>query len=68
MTGDVAYTIRSIDQGLWRLVKVQAAQDGVPVRTAILDLLAQYVAGRVKLTAPAPPPPKRRATRRARSA
>jgi plasmid stability protein len=37
-----AYTIRDIDNDLWRKVKIQAAKDGKPIRTVILDLLTKY--------------------------
>jgi plasmid stability protein len=39
-----AYTIRDIDDDLWKRVKIKAAQDGKPIRTVILDLLTKYAA------------------------
>ena len=38
----VAYTIRDIDDALWKRVKIQAAKDEKPIRTVILELLAKY--------------------------
>lgn len=37
-----AYTLRDIDDDLWRKVKIQAAKDDKPIRTVILELLTKY--------------------------
>lgn len=39
------YTLRTIPEGLWREVKVRAAQEGRTVREVILGLLERYAAG-----------------------
>ena len=39
------YTIRDIDPIVWRQVKVKAAQEGKPIRTVLLELIAGYVKG-----------------------
>jgi hypothetical protein len=36
------YTIRDVDNDLWRKVKAKAATDGKPIRTVILELLTTY--------------------------
>lgn len=40
---DTTYTLRGIDPGLWRQVKMKAASEGKPIRTVILELLQRYV-------------------------
>lgn len=37
-----AYTIRDIDDDLWRKVKIQAAKDEKPIRAVILEFLTKY--------------------------
>lgn len=37
-----AYTLRDIDDALWKRVKIQAAKDEKPIRTVILELLTKY--------------------------
>jgi hypothetical protein len=38
----VDYTLRNVDEVLWKKVKVKAAQQGKPIRTVILELLEKY--------------------------
>jgi hypothetical protein len=42
------YLLRDVDGELWRRVKAQAATDGVPLRTVVLELLERYADGRVR--------------------
>lgn len=36
------YLLRDAPDALWKAVKVQAAKDGKPIRTVILELLTKY--------------------------
>lgn len=38
----LSYIIRDIDPAFWRQVKIQAAREGKPIRTVILEFLAHY--------------------------
>lgn len=36
------YLLRDVPDHLWKLVKVQAATDGKPIRTVLVELLTDY--------------------------
>jgi hypothetical protein len=40
------YHLRKVDPTLWRLVKVRAAQEGVPIRTVLMRALERYASGK----------------------
>lgn len=42
------YLLRDVPDDLWKRVKVQAAEDGKPIRTIVLDLLADYSGHKAK--------------------
>lgn len=50
MTGP-GYTLRDIPPDLWTRVRVKALQDGLPVRSVLLQLLAAYDSGEVVIKA-----------------
>ena len=52
------YILRNLPTDLWAKLKDRATREGWPLRALLLQLVEDYVAGRVTPTeAPPPPPP-----------
>ena len=49
MSPSISYILRKVESDLWKRVKHRALDDGLNMRDALLLLLEEYAAGRVKL-------------------
>lgn len=43
MTATVTIQLRNIDADVWHLIRVRAAQDGIPANALVNQILGQYL-------------------------